>query len=159
MARVVVVGGGIAGAAAAWYLRDHAVTVIDGASQVGGKLRTTDVAGLAVDEGAEQLLVRRPEAVALAREVGLGEDLVHPLTSSAAVWARGRLRPLPPRTPLGVPSSTRTLGGVVAPWQRARVARYRVLAGTTPVEDMSVAAFVEHRVGCAMVARLVEPLV
>ena len=158
MARVVVVGGGIAGAAAAWYLRDHTVTVIDGASQIGGKLRTTDVAGLAVDEGAEQLLVRRPEAVALAREVGLGEDLVHPQTSSAAVWARGRLRPLPPRTLLGVPSSARTMSGVLAPWEVARVAMDRVLPGTAPVEDVSVAAFVGHRVGSAVVERLVEPL-
>src|SRR6185437_6917379 len=107
MARVVVVGGGIAGAAAAWFLRDHDVTVIDGADAVGGKLRTSDVAGLPVDEGAEQLLVRRPEAVALAREVGLGDDLVHPVTSSASIWARGSLRPLPARTLMGVPSSAR----------------------------------------------------
>src|SRR3954453_7423132 len=158
MARVVVVGGGIAGAAAAWYLRDHTVTVIDGASQIGGKLRTTDVAGLAIDEGAEQLLVRRPEAVGLARGAGLGEDLVHPQTSSAAVWARGRLRPLPPRTLLGVPSSARTMSGVLAPWEVARVAMDRVLPGTAPVEDVSVAAFVGHRVGSAVVERLVEPL-
>src|SRR5438067_2154388 len=55
MARVVIVGGGIAGVAAAWLLREHDVTVIDGAGQLGGKLRTSDVAGMAIDEGAGQL--------------------------------------------------------------------------------------------------------
>jgi oxygen-dependent protoporphyrinogen oxidase len=131
MARVVIVGGGIAGAAAAWFLREHQVTVIDGAAQVGGKLRTSDVAGLSIDEGAEQLLVRRPEAVALAREVGLGDELVNPQTSSASVWARGRLRPLE---------------------------LARVLPGAAPTEDVSVASFVGHRVGRPVVDRLVEPL-
>jgi len=158
MARVVIVGGGISGAAAAWFLRDHEVTVIDGAAQIGGKLRTSDVAGLSVDEGAEQLLVRRPEGVALAREVGLGDELVHPQTSSASVWARGRLRPLPPRTLLGVPSSARAMTGVLAPWELARLELDRVLPGTAPTEDVSVASFVGHRVGRPVVDRLVEPL-
>src|SRR5947209_12972494 len=144
MARVVVVGGGIAGVAAAWFLREHEVTVIDGAGQLGGKLRTSDVAGMPIDEGAEQLLVRRPEAVALARDVGLGDALVHPQTSSASVWARGRLRPLPPRTLLGVPSSTRAMSGVLAPWELVRVAMDRVLPGTAPVEDVRSE---ERRVG------------
>jgi len=158
MARVVVVGGGIAGAAAAWFLRDHTVTVIDGAGRLGGKLHTSEIAGLPVDEGAEQLLVRRPEAVALARDVGLADELVHPQTSSASIWSRGRLRPLPPRTLLGVPSSTRGLGGVLAPWEVARVALDRMLPGSAPVEDVSVASYVGHRVGHAVVGRLVEPL-
>ena len=115
MARIVIVGGGIAGISAAWFLRDHEVTVIDGASQIGGKLRTTAIAGLPVDEGAEQLLVRRPEALALAREVGLTDDVVHPLTSSASVWSRGRLRPLPAATLLGVPSNAASRGDLPLP--------------------------------------------
>ena len=74
------------------------------------------------------------------------------------MWARGRLRPLPPRTLLGVPSSARrhewrarALGG--GPGRNGSGA-----AGTAPVEDVSVATFVGHRVGRAVVDRLVEPL-
>ena len=158
MTRVAVVGGGIAGAAAAWFLREHEVTLVDGANELGGKLRTTEFAGLPIEEGAEQLLVRRPEAVALARDVGLGDALVHPRTQSASVWARGRLRPLPARTLMGVPSSVRALGGVLSPWEVARVAMDRVLPGTAPTEDVSVASYVGHRMGHAVVDRLVEPL-
>jgi oxygen-dependent protoporphyrinogen oxidase len=158
MADVVVVGGGIAGLAAAYYLRGHTVTVIDGAAHLGGKLRTSDIAGLAVDEGAEQLLVRRPEAVALATEVGLGAELVNPTTSSASIWSRGRLRPLPAGTLMGVPSSARLASGVLAPWEVARAALDHVLPGRAPVEDVSVASYVGRRVGRAVVDRLVEPL-
>lgn len=156
--KVVVVGGGIAGIAAAWFLRDHDVTLVDGATTLGGKLRTSEVAGHPVDEGAEQLLVRRPEALALAKDVGLGDQLVHPVTSTASVWARGRLRPLPPRTLMGVPSSAASLRGVLSPWQVARASLDRVLPGVAPTEDVSVASYVGHRLGRPVVTALVEPL-
>ena len=158
MARVVVVGGGIAGLSAAWFLREHDVTVVDAAGAVGGKLRTSDIEGLPVDEGAEQLLVRRPEALALAREVGLTDDLVHPVTSSASIWSRGRLRPLPARTVMGVPSSAASVRGVLSPPEVARVALDRVMPGRAPMTDVSVASYVGRRVGGAVVDRLVEPL-
>ena len=158
MTRIAVVGGGISGLAAAYFLRDHDVTLIDGAAELGGKLRTSQVAGVPVDEGAEQLLVRRPEAVALAAELGLGDVLVNPVTSSASVWSRGALRPLPQRTLMGVPSSARSVSGVLAPAEVARVAIDHVLPGSAPVDDVSVAAYVGHRVGSAVVDRLVEPL-
>ena len=158
MARIVVVGGGIAGISAAWFLREHDVTVVDGARDIGGKLRTSDIAGLPVDEGAEQLLLRRPEAIALAREVGLTDDIVHPVTSSASIWSRGRLRPLPSGTLMGVPSRAGSVRGVLTPLEVARVAMDRVLPGSAPTEDVSVASYVGHRVGSAVVDRLVEPL-
>lgn len=103
--RVVIVGGGIAGLAAAHALAGKAeVTVLEAADRVGGKLRTTPIEGLAVEEGAESFLARVPEGQRLARQVGLGHDLVHPATTSAALWIHGRLRPIPPNTLLGVPT-------------------------------------------------------
>ena len=71
MPRVVVIGGGIAGLAAAYELRERAeVTLIEATERVGGKLRTSEIAGVPVDEGAEAMLARVPEAVGLAREIG-----------------------------------------------------------------------------------------
>src|SRR5215471_18939653 len=58
---VVVIGGGITGLAAAFYLKDEPVrvTVLEGAGRLGGKLAASDVAGVAMDEGAEALLAPR----------------------------------------------------------------------------------------------------
>ncbi len=70
-AHVAVVGGGIAGLAAAAAVRrerpDVEVTVLEAAARVGGKLALAEVGGVTVDVGAEAMLNRRPEAVALAR--------------------------------------------------------------------------------------------
>jgi oxygen-dependent protoporphyrinogen oxidase len=73
---VVIVGGGIAGLAAAFFLRDEAVrvTVLEGSPRLGGKLSVSEIAGIAVDEGAEALLVARPEGTALIAEAGLADQ-------------------------------------------------------------------------------------
>jgi oxygen-dependent protoporphyrinogen oxidase len=95
---VVVVGAGVAGlAAAAEATRLGAdVTVLEGSSRVGGKVAVSEVGGLPVDEGADSMLTRVPDGIALAREAGLEDELVSPATGEAYVWSRGALRPLRP---------------------------------------------------------------
>src|ERR1700729_81408 len=116
---VVVVGAGIAGLAAAFFLRDQAVrvTVLEGSPRLGGKLLASDVAGGAMDAGAEALLARRPEGIELIKAVGLGADLVPAGVTSSAIYTRGALRPLPRRQFLGVPADPDELAatGVISP--------------------------------------------
>lgn len=160
---VVVVGGGISGLAAAWFLRRDSppgtrVTVLEGSDRVGGKLRAGELAGVRVDEGAESLLLRRPEAVTLAGAVGL--TLEDAMTTSAAVWTRGRLRALPKATVMGVPTDLRALAstGLLGPAELARVPLDAVLPGSPPQEDVAVGHHVAARLGRGVVDRLVEPL-
>ena len=106
---VAVIGGGIAGLAAAWELSETAgpgtrVIVFEAASRFGGKLRTETFGGREVELGPDAFVARRPEALALCTELGLGPDLVAPGARRAYVWARGRLRPLPAGLALGVPT-------------------------------------------------------
>ena len=119
---VVVVGGGISGLAAAYFLSQDgvAVTVIDSARELGGKLRTSEVGGVSVDEGAEAFLVRRPEAHDLVDRLGLAGELVNPRSTKAAIWSRGQLRPMPDRTVMGLPSDVGTLRGVLSHLARPR---------------------------------------
>ena len=111
---VVVIGGGIAGLAAAHRLLDRGVrvTVLEASDRLGGKLLPGEIAGARVDLGAESMLARRPEAVALAREVGLDDRLQPPATSTASIWTRGALRPMPKGHVMGVPGSASALAGV-----------------------------------------------
>ncbi|MET8338057.1 protoporphyrinogen oxidase [Streptosporangium canum] len=161
---VVVVGGGIAGLAAAWYLRqggeDVRVTVLDGARRVGGKLLATEVAGVSVDAGAEAMLARRPEGKDLARMVGLGEELRHPGTTQAAILSRGALRPMPKGHVMGVPSDLTSLAksGILSPGGLARVPLDQILPATLVGTDVSVAAYIRARMGSEVVERLIEPL-
>lgn len=162
---VVVVGGGISGLAAALALHRAGppglrVTVLEAAAELGGKLRTSEIAGVPVDEGAEAFLARRPEAVELARSVGLGEELVVPATSSAGLWTRGQLRPLPTGTALGVPTDLVSVArsGVLSRRGLARLGLDRALPGRPRREDVAVGRYVGSRLGREVVDRLVDPL-
>lgn len=154
---VVVVGAGIGGLTAARDLaragRD--VLVLEGSPEVGGKLRRTSVAGVTVDVGAEAMLARRPEGVALAADLGI--DVVHPTSAHSQVWSRGALRRLP-RSLMGVPFDLDDLAdsGVLSEAGLARARRERV--GTAPADDVSVGDLVAERLGDEVVERLVEPL-
>src|SRR5271165_4953190 len=142
---VVIVGGGIAGLAAAFFLRNEAVrvTVLEGSSRLGGKLSVSEIAGVAVDEGAEALLVTRPEGTGLIAEVGLADQRVTPGTTSSAIWTLGALRPLPRRQFMGVPSDLAELAesGVISAEGVARASQDLELPPTARDGDVSVARY------------------
>ncbi|MFL6055225.1 MAG: protoporphyrinogen oxidase [Actinoallomurus sp.] len=159
---VAVVGGGIAGLTAAYEVAKTGarVTLLEGAADVGGKLKVSEIAGVPVDEGAEAMLARRPEGLELVRELGLGDRLAFPGTTSAAIWSRGALHPMPAGQVMGVPADLIALARsqVLSPAGLTRVPLDLVRPATPRGEDVSVADFVGARVGREVVDRLVEPL-
>lgn len=162
---VVVVGGGISGLAAAWRLcrkrHDLEVTVLESSDVVGGKLRVGELAGLAVDLGAESMLATRPEAVELAAECGLGDDLVHPTPARPRLLVHGDLRELPTGLVMGVPTDLAALArsGVVSSRALAQIPLDHVLPGRPVGDDVSLGDYVGRRLGPEVVDRLVAPLV
>ncbi|KOU06680.1 protoporphyrinogen oxidase [Streptomyces sp. NRRL F-5755] len=159
---VVVIGGGISGLAAAHRLLGGGarVTVLEASGRLGGKLRAGEIAGVPVDLGAESMLARRPEAVDLARAVGLGDRLQPPTTATAALWTRGALRPMPKGHVMGVPGDLGLLAasGVISAEGMARISEDETLARTEVGADVAVGAYVAERLGREVVDRLVEPL-
>lgn len=158
--QVVVVGAGIAGLAAAHRLlgRGARVTVLEASDRVGGKLLPGEIAGARVDLGAESMLARRPEAVTLAREVGLTDRLQPPATATASLWTRGALRPMPKGHVMGVPGTAAALAGVLSDEGLARIERDAELPRTEVGDDIAVGEYVAARLGREVVDRLVEPL-
>jgi protoporphyrinogen/coproporphyrinogen III oxidase len=165
--RVIVIGGGIAGLAAAARLSgadggtgSAEVVLLEAGDRLGGKLRSGELDGIPVDLGAESMLARRPEAVALARAVGLGEALQPPATAKAAIWTRGALRPMPTGHLMGVPGDLDALAasGVVSPEGMARIAQDLTLPPAEVGDDVAVGAYIGERLGREVVERLVEPL-
>ena len=157
---VVVIGGGIAGLAAAFFLRDEPVrvTLLEGSPRLGGKLYASEIAGVPMDEGAEALLARRPEGIALITATGLGGELVPAGVTSSAIYTRGAMRALPRRQFMGVPADIDELAatGIVSAGGVARARLESRVAGQPP--DVSVTEYVGARLGAEIVDRLVDPL-
>ncbi|MFF3859151.1 protoporphyrinogen oxidase [Streptomyces sp. NPDC002209] len=158
----VVIGGGIAGLAAAHRLLADGlrVTLLEAGPRLGGKLLAGELAGAPVDLGAESVLARRPEALELARAVGLGDALQPPATATAHLWTRGALRPMPRGHVMGVPGDLAPLAasGVLSAEGLARIEAERDLPPAEIGEDVAVGEYVAARLGHEVVDRLVEPL-
>jgi protoporphyrinogen/coproporphyrinogen III oxidase len=161
-AQVAVIGAGLTGLATAWFLRDDVeVTVLEQGERVGGQIHTTSLAGVPMDVGADAFLARQPEAEALARSVGFGDDdLVAPATGRVHLWVGGRLRPLPDATVLGAPTSLRATARsrALRPAGLLRAAMEPVIPRRHMAGDRSVADLLGERFGRNVVDTLVEPL-
>jgi oxygen-dependent protoporphyrinogen oxidase len=161
--RIVVVGGGISGLAAAHRLveRGAEVVLVEQAARLGGKIHTAEVAGGPVDLGAEAFAMRDPQgrpsaAIELVNAVGLADSLVYPTIGKAALAVGGRLRPLPAGTFMGVPGDLDALDGVATAAADRDHDGGRPLLG--PDEDAAVGALVRRRLGDEVADRLVDPM-
>lgn len=161
--RVLVVGGGITGLTTAYRLADSghvSVTLREADHRLGGKIRTTAFAGLpAVDEGADAFLLRVPDAIGLAEQLGLAGDLTHPTGARAAVWHDG-LHAIPDGLVLGVPGSVTALARSRLLSRRGKArAALEPLLPRTPVDHDAIGPLVRARFGDEVHERLVDALV
>jgi oxygen-dependent protoporphyrinogen oxidase len=169
---LAVIGAGITGLAAAWEAtrRGAEVVVLDTSERVGGKLRTSTVAGTPLDEAADGFLARVPEAVDLCTELGIETELVSPATGHAYVWSQDKLRELPGEQLLGVPTDLKALAasGILSDegLARARADLDRTgpdeaAVGGDPwaIPDESVGSLIRRRLGDEVLDRLVGPLI
>jgi oxygen-dependent protoporphyrinogen oxidase len=159
--RVLVVGGGIAGLAAAVALLDEpgvTVEVWEAADRLGGKIASSSFAGVDhVDEGADAFLTRVPHAVAFAGRLGV-TDLTSPTAATASVWHE-RLHDIPGGIVLGMPAAVRPFltTSLLSVKGKARAALEPLL----PRRDHgdSLGALVRYRFGDEVHERLVDALV
>jgi oxygen-dependent protoporphyrinogen oxidase len=169
MKRVVIVGGGITGLAAAHALEKgderRAVTLIEAGPQLGGNIQTLRHNGFIIDTGPDSWAAEEPHATELARDVGLGDELIgtRPDTRRVnIVWER-KLYPMPESLTLGVPTEIKPfLASELLGWDaKARAALELVVPQRrwSDDEDESIGAFVSRRFGPDIAERIVGPVV
>ena len=158
-----IVGGGIAGLSAAFELqaRGLSVRVLEATSRVGGVIATEHVGEWVIDAGPDSLLVQKPAAVTLCRELGIADRLVPTLTPRTAYVVRdGRLHAISEGSFLGFPITV----GALARSQlfslagKARMAGEILTPRRTIDEDESIGSFVGRRFGQEAVEYLADPL-
>jgi len=168
--RLLVVGGGITGLAAAWEAVQGAdgrppaeVLLVEASPRLGGKLHTEVVDGLVIEHGPDSFVSYRPAALELAREVGLGEEVVATTGQrSLSLRAGGRLRPLP--AGMGMVLPTRlwpfVTTGILSPLDKLRAGLDLVLPRQLREgEDVAIGTFLRARLGDGIVRRFADPMI
>jgi oxygen-dependent protoporphyrinogen oxidase len=162
--RAVVVGAGVSGLTVAYRLRRRDplcdVVVLEASAVSGGKLRSVDVGGLPLPAGADSFLARKPWAVELCRELGIGGELVEPRASGAYLWTERGLVPYPAGTAFGIPGD---LGDVFRWPGVSRRGRRHALADLWKPKrrddtDVSLGAVLRRRFGDEVTDLAIAPL-
>lgn len=167
--RIAIVGGGIAGLAAAYELKKARAagaaveyTLYEERPQLGGSLASEIVDGAVLERGPDSFLTEKPAAAELCRELGLGAELV-PSNDAARktyIVVRNRLVALPDGLMFLVPTKLvpTALSGLFGIGTKVRMA-LELMHPPRPSEgDESVAVLVERHFGREAVDRLADPL-
>ena len=160
---VIIVGAGISGLATAYELSRRGVSfvILERGPRAGGVVLNEHVDGFTIDAGPDAVLTQKPEAIALCRELGLGDRLTPTRPPRVAYIQReGRLHPLPAASVLGIPTAIRPfLATRLFSWPgKLRMAGELFVPARRDGADESIAHFVGRRFGDEAVTYLAEPL-
>ena len=168
MKRIAIIGGGIAGLSAAFYLekarRGGAAlqwTLFEKSDRLGGVIQTEQRDGFVLEAGADSFLAAKPEATRLCQELGIGSELI---SSNAGrktyILVKGKLVPIPQGLEFMVP--TRVWPMATTPLfsfkTKLRMASELFSSVRKNAGDESVGEFVRRHFGQEMVDRVAEPL-
>jgi len=166
MRRIVIIGGGISGLAAAYRLTQAApglaLTLVESEHRLGGKILTERVDGFVIEGGPDTFLAYKPRGLGLCRELGL-ESRLHGTNERIRrtyVMRRGKLYELPEGLTGLVPSRFGPMlkTGLISPLGKVRMALEVALPANSANADESLASFVERRLGRELYDHLIEPL-
>mgnify|MGYP005847277429 CR=1 FL=1 len=172
---VAIVGGGIAGLSAAWYLEREAekiglslhYTVLEASDRWGGKIITEQVAGFGdapfvIEGGPDSFFTQKPWALGLARELGLDDRLLGTNNHLRKVFvlSKGRPVPLPDGVLLIVPTRFMPFARspLISPLGKLRMALELFIPPKRDGVDETLADFVRRRLGAEALDRIAEPL-
>lgn len=165
---VAIIGGGITGLTAAYYLQKQArenhlsieVTVVEATKRFGGKVDTVHHDGFTIERGPDSFLKRKKEALELVDELGLSDQVVSNHTGNSYILKGGDLHPIPANSVMGVPTQLKPMldSGLLSEDGKARALNDLILPQLPPYEDMSVGDFFSSRLGEEMVDHIISPL-
>jgi oxygen-dependent protoporphyrinogen oxidase len=164
-AKVIIIGGGISGLSAAYYLNKAGFrpTLIERAPQLGGVISTTVQQGCVIESGPDSFLATKPWATDLIRELGLADQIIgsNDHLRITYILKNGKLVPLPDGLMMMVPTKLGPLLGThLLSWStKLRMsAEYFRRPKSTHQPDRSVTDFLLDHYGQESIDYLAEPL-
>ncbi len=163
---VTIVGGGLTGLTAAYYL-GHAkpewnITLYEQAPRFGGKIQTQRVDDFVVELGPDSYLGRKTEMTDLVHDLGLGDTLVSNETGQAFVYDQGSIHPIPGGSIMGIPTEMMPfVKATLISWPGKLRAGLDYFKKPYPLDengDVSIGHFFQYHLGQEMMDKLIEPL-
>ncbi len=160
--QVIIVGGGISGLAAAYYLEQQAkavklplsTTIIEKEALLGGKIATQRSGGFIMEGGPESFVTRKPEAWELCHELGIADRLVG-TTSSGKNYVLHNGRPAAvPMGPIAFITSP-----LLSASGKLRVLKEPFTKPRTDESDESLGSFFRRRIGDELVDNILKPAI
>ena len=176
---VAIVGGGITGLAAAFFLQEAAqeaaqeeglavsYSLLEQSARWGGKIRTETVEGygdtpFVVEAGPDSFITQKPWAWQLARRLGLGERLLPTNEAGRKIYVLNKRRPtpMPDGVLLIVPTKLMpfALSPLISPLGKLRMGLDLILPAKRDGEDETLADFITRRLGSEALDKIAEPL-
>lgn len=168
MKKVVVVGGGITGMTAAYFLQKEAkeknlalqVTLIEASDRLGGVIETVEKDGFILEKGPDSIVVSKKSGMKLIEEVGLKDQVVANTAGRSYIHVRGKLHTMPEGSYMGIPTRVMPFvySTMFSPLGKLRAAGDFILPKADPQNDQSLGRFFRRRLGDEIVENLIEPL-
>ena len=163
---VTIVGGGLTGLTAAYYLGrakpDWTITLYEQAPRFGGKIQTQRVDDFVVELGPDSYLGRKTEMTDLVYDLGLGDTLVSNETGQAFVYDKGSIHPIPGGSIMGIPTEMMPfVKATLISWPgklRAGLDYFKKPYQLDKYGDVSIGHFFQYHLGQEMMDKLIEPL-
>ena len=166
--KVVIVGGGITGLSAAYYMQKEArekglpldVLLIEASNRLGGKIQTVRRDGFVIERGPDSFLIRKQSVDVFAKDLGIEDELVKNATGQAYVLVNEQLFPIPGGSIMGIPTEMSPFlkTNLFSIMGKLRAAGDFVLPRSKEVGDQSLGLFFKRRFGREIVENLIEPL-
>lgn len=169
MKTVVIIGGGITGMSAAYYLNckikernlDARIVVVESYGKLGGKINTISNNGFVMEAGADSIVTRKPNMDQLIDELGLRDEVVYNATGKSFIYADGRLKPIPEEAVFGIPLSLESLANselISAEGKVEALKDYYTTNDGQFTENDSVGQFLEAFLGKEIVEKQIGPV-
>ncbi|WP_248925635.1 protoporphyrinogen oxidase [Paenibacillus hamazuiensis] len=168
MKTILIIGGGVTGLSAAYYLqkalqagrRDAEIVLVEADETLGGKIKTVHQGEFIMETGADSLVARKTNVAPLLDELGLREEVVYNATGISYIYADGELKPIPKEAVFGIPLSLESLAktGLVSAQGKVDALKDFYTPNESFTKEDSIGAFLEFFLGEELVEKQIAPV-
>jgi oxygen-dependent protoporphyrinogen oxidase len=169
MKKIVIIGGGIAGLAAAYHIHKEIArkvsiecTLLESSEKFGGKISTMRFDGFVVERGPDSFISQKPQAIELCKKLGLADRLTctNPNHSNTYVYLNNKLVAMPDGLSLMIPTKFMPfiLSSLFSWSGKIRMGMDLFIPKKKNNDDESLASFVRRRMGKEALQKMAEPM-